>query len=360
MSPPFSSSLPSRLAWAPLLVSLVLHVQVAVAGEPLVIVVGPPGHPLVARVNAELELMGYATRGMERSAEWLEAARSEGAVGVVELDPARGEIVMWTLGTTQPAALDSRRHVASPDPQVLALQAVELLHAELDPVAREPAQSSAPGPEAAPRDARPSAATPAPEPRAAAARPAPIVIGAGPAITWSRGGLPPLYGLHLAAAWRATSWLEVGALGLVPIASADLPIDKGSTSVRAFAAGLDARLVWRSSRGKAGRAALDLGGAVLIDRTAYSTAADDPFVGTADHRLALRPTASVGVAWLPSPRLGVRAALLVGGAPELPVLGVDSPSAQQEPEPVARYGGPLTTLTLGVVAELGRVTPSGS
>src|SRR5512145_1406606 len=210
---------------------------VAFASAPVVIVVGPASNLLVRRVVEELELMGYSTRVMDRSSEWLEASRRLHAVGVVEVDPDRGEVVMWTLGGGESSQLETRRRVNSPDPQVLALRAAELLHGQLEPVPEEEVEGDS-GPRPNPDRKEEPATTRPPAQRP----PAPVGVFAGPAVTWTRGGVPPLYGLHVEAGVRALHWLEIDALAIFPISRAGISVEKGSSEVHALWTGIGARL----------------------------------------------------------------------------------------------------------------------
>lgn len=78
------------------------------------------------------------------------------------------------------------------------------------------------------------------------------------------------------------------------------------------------------------------------------------FTGARSEGWAWRPELAVGATWLATERIGLRAQASVGGiAPELEVLGVDSPSEQHGPEPVAGLRSPVAALTLGIEVGLG-------
>jgi len=315
---------------------------------PLVLVVGDGADPLVVRIEDELALMGYRTESVARSANWLPIAEASSAVGVVEVDPGRDEVVLWTLGPAPDAHLDSRHQVSTPDPQVLALQAVELLHGRLTPVVDADDDGDEPGaPEGAPQR---DAAAPA-HPASEAAFPTPVAAFMGASLTGAAGGLPPWVGPRLAAGYRPHPSLEVGATALPPPSGARIEVENGEAEVELFTFGPTLRVGYRGSS-----FTLDGGLSLLaVHGVATTRSTQQSFAGARSEGWAFRPELAAGATWLASERIGLRAELSVGGVtPELEVLGVDSPSDQHDAERVAALRSPIAALTLGVEVGIGR------
>ncbi len=329
----------------------------ASAGErPLVLVVGESGDPLVARIEGELALMGYRAESVARSADWLSVAEARTAVGVVEVDPERDEVVLWTLGSTPNAHLESRSRVASPDPQVLALRTVELLHGRLTPLGEGPppddgGERDEPSAAEGARGPRRGGAVPA-RPSGAAAFPTPFSAFMGASLTGAAGGLPPWLGPRITAGYRPHPSFEVGATALPPPSKPRIEVENGEAEVELFAFGPTLRVGYRLRS-----FALDGGLALLaVHGVATTRSTLSSFAGARSEGWAWRPELALGATWLATERIGLRAQASVGGiAPELEVLGVDSPSEQHGPKPVAGLRSPVAALTLGIEVGLGKL-----
>ncbi len=322
--------------------------------RPLVLVIGESSDPLVARIEGELALMGYRAESVARSADWLSVAEARTAVGVVEVDPERDEVVLWTLGSTPDAHLESRSRVASPDPQVLALRTVELLHGRLTPLGEGPppddgGERDEPNAAEGARGPRPDQAVPS-RPSGAAAFPTPFSAFMGASLTGAAGGLPPWIGPRIAAGYRPHPRFEVGATALLPPNRARIAVEHGEAEVEAFALGLTMRVGHRLRS-----FALDGGLALLaVHGVATTLSTQSSFTGARAEGWSWRPELAAGATWLATERIGLRAQASVGGVtPELEVLGVDSPSDQHGPEPVAGLESPVAALTLGIEVGLG-------
>lgn len=321
------------------------------AGEaPLVLLVGPAGDPLHTRLVGELELMGYRTESLGRSADWLAAARERSAVGVVEVDPQRDEVVLWTVGRER-SELASRYRVGSTDPQTLAIKAVELLHGRLVPVASQTNPDL-------PREGqtRPTPRTreeegPIPKEREQerelrmGAFPTLASVFLGPGLTWAAGGASPFVGPRLAIGWSPNPSIEVGVTSVLPPTRSRVALEQGEANVDLFAAGVTARRGWRVHA-----FTLDAGLALLAQHGKATTRADPTaFAGAKTERWSLRPEVVAGATWRVADWFGLRATGSVGGlAPPIRVRDVDNPSEQQEPEVVARLASPILAALLGV------------
>jgi len=313
-----------------------------------VLVVGDGADPLVVRIEDELALMGYRTEAVPRSTNWLPVAEARAAVGVVEVDPERDEVVLWTLGAPPDAHLDSRHPVASPDPQVLALQAVELLHGRLTPVAESEGDGDEPGASEGTR--RGDGAAPA-RPSGEGAFPTPVAAFMGASLTGAAGGLPAWFGPRIAAGYRPHPSFEVGATALLPPSGATLAVENGEAELDLFTFGPTMRVGFRLRS-----FTLDGGLSLLAVHGVATTLSSQPsFAGARSEKWAFRPELAAGATWLATGRIGLRAQVSLGGVtPELEVLGVDSPSDQHDAEQVAALRSPIAALTLGLEVGVGR------
>lgn len=241
-----------------LAVALVMLASLSSAESPRVLLIGPLGDPVVARMQQELQLLGLVVevappsgKGLSELAE----TRSAAAVARVEIDSETGQnhashaIVLWvdpkryaTLisGATELRVTDTAD--ASADPSLLALRAVELLRGRLVPVP----ETSSPDAGGDANDASSTAAivtAPAPPD---AGPPAPAAsttfnLFAGPAILLSPGGVSASIDALVGVGVRRARF-DVEAFGWLPTSAGSTSANEGTVRVFWSAFGADAHV----------------------------------------------------------------------------------------------------------------------
>lgn len=294
--------------------------------------------PVVARLHAELEALGFEVLDMPRAAEAdppeaLErAARNAGAVAAVRAAKGGPDIEVWvinqTTGTASWQRVGPADLAATTQDATAALRTVELLRASLLEVRRRRRPAHVPRAPPEPR-ALPTSQTGAPRlPR--------VSVELGPAASISPGGLSPAPSLLVAARFMPAGFVGVGTFALVPLFAARLSGAEGSASLRPLLFGGGLRLAGRFGVVMPS-AELGIGGAWIhasgSPAPGYAARSVDHVVGAAYARAGLSVPLSA--------RVAVRADLLAGAA--LPEVQLVIAGRQ-----VASWGRPFVAPSVGV------------
>ena len=203
----------------------------------VLLLVDPPGEPLMGRIRAEVTLLGLEVVVRAPQGPIETSARAEGAVAAIRMLPSRNGVEVWMADETSGRSLLRQTIVdetrGGPNQNLIALQTVELLRTSLFPHA--PAE-----------DARRTAAVPA-------AAPAPVIVQVAAAPASGESGVASGFGLLYSVggaspawqAWLSFQHLWTRRLGMALVVSA--PVRRGTMTGRegtaevgAFIAGAEA------------------------------------------------------------------------------------------------------------------------
>ncbi|MDC3961729.1 hypothetical protein [Polyangium jinanense] len=307
-------------------------------------VVCAPGDRFGLRVQAELEALGFRTALLDPGVEpasraSLEAtARKADAIAAIRVVPSERGVEVWVAdrvtGKTVLREITDAGGSLDRD-AALALRTVELLRASLLEVA---VPGVPPGEVPATPELREKMTLPAPGALAGKREPPSLRLSLAPGLLLSPGGFGAAVNLGIGLAWMPSAHVGVSGFAAIPLTRPRVEGAEGSADLSVLLAGGGMRFVFhpRATRW----APLAELGIMAVSLESHGTANAGFLPGSAS-AVTVAPFVRVGLSWVATPMLRVRADILASFIGQ----GVSVQLAKHE---VATWGKPIVLPAVGV------------